>query len=448
MTRARKNPASAPVNAWDLTRTLAVRALHELLPPAAVAIAAEPLGEFAPVACEAEWARVQSIAAARDPANPKAHLLEAIGDAHEAADDAARTQLAFCQTPGFVAEYLLDHVLLAYDNAHFGPYNVGADNPNPNTDGEDDDEGRSGDCDQYIRLLDPSCGSGHLLVRAVRRIVHILTRTPTHPCPLPGAPPTNVSVLVRACNSVTGYELNPQVAALARARAAAELLACPAPTNHFAAREYAAALERILEDDGTGAVQVRDSLLFTGAEDDRFEMIVGNPPYITPKDAQQREQIRKAYASAHGRYGLHGPFIEAALTRWVRPRGFIAYIVSNNFMKREWGKPLIEQVIAKADPRIVVDTSGAFIPGHGTPTVILGFRGPTFAPFRGPRKQGWAESKRGDRPVEPLLSNRVCAIQGKRGEPSTPADPAQGRVWQAIRATRARTLAAMARSTT
>lgn len=71
--------------------------------------------------------RRRGAGAARDPANPKAHLLEAIGDAHEAADDAARTQLAFCQTPGFVAEYLLDHVLLAYDDAHFGPYNIGAE---------------------------------------------------------------------------------------------------------------------------------------------------------------------------------------------------------------------------------------------------------------------------------------------------------------------------------
>ena len=45
---------------------------------------------------------------------------------------------------------------------------------------------------------------------------------------------------------------------------------------------------------------------------------------------------------------------------------------SNSFMKREFGKKLIEDFFAqKVDLTYVIDTSGAYIPGHGTPTVIL-----------------------------------------------------------------------------
>jgi hypothetical protein len=40
-------------------------------------------------------------------------------------------------------------------------------------------------------------------------------------------------------------------------------------------------------------------------------------------------------------------------------------------MKREFGSKLIEQVLPRLDLTHVVDTSGAYIPGHGTPTVIL-----------------------------------------------------------------------------
>jgi hypothetical protein len=40
-------------------------------------------------------------------------------------------------------------------------------------------------------------------------------------------------------------------------------------------------------------------------------------------------------------------------------------------MKREFGKGLVEKVLAPLDLTGVIDTSGAFIPGHGTPTVIL-----------------------------------------------------------------------------
>ena len=40
-------------------------------------------------------------------------------------------------------------------------------------------------------------------------------------------------------------------------------------------------------------------------------------------------------------------------------------------MKREFGKKLVEEFLARLDLTLVVDTSGAYIPGHGTPTVIL-----------------------------------------------------------------------------
>ena len=40
-------------------------------------------------------------------------------------------------------------------------------------------------------------------------------------------------------------------------------------------------------------------------------------------------------------------------------------------MKREFGKKLIEEYFPTVDLTHVIDTSGAYIPGHGTPTVIL-----------------------------------------------------------------------------
>ena len=56
----------------------------------------------------------------------------------------------------------------------------------------------------------------------------------------------------------------------------------------------------------------------------------------------------------------------------------------------------------------MVDTSGAYIPGHGTPTVIL------FGRHRAPVGDG------------------VRTVMGIKGEPSTPDDPANGLVWSAI----------------
>ncbi len=56
----------------------------------------------------------------------------------------------------------------------------------------------------------------------------------------------------------------------------------------------------------------------------------------------------------------------------------------------------------------MVDTSGAYIPGHGTPTVIL--------------------VARSQAPV----GSTVKAVLGVRGEPGQPADPAEGLVWRSI----------------
>jgi hypothetical protein len=88
--------------------------------------------------------------------------------------------------------------------------------------------------------------------------------------------------------------------------------------------------------------------------------------------------------------------------------GYVGMITANSFMKRQFGKKLIEEYIPRWDLTHVIDTSGAHIPGHGTPTVIL--------------------FGRNCRPV----ADTIRAVMGIRGEPKTPDDPARGLVWSAI----------------
>src|SRR6266545_472634 len=56
-----------------------------------------------------------------------------------------------------------------------------------------------------------------------------------------------------------------------------------------------------------------------------------------------------------------------------------------------------------------IDTSGAYIPGHAMPTIILIGR---------------------NRP--PRAGDDVFVVIGRRGEPAVPSDPALGIVWQSI----------------
>ena len=42
----------------------------------------------------------------------------------------------------------------------------------------------------------------------------------------------------------------------------------------------------------------------------QYHAVVGNPPYITPKDAAMRDAYREIYDSCHMKYGLGAPFTE------------------------------------------------------------------------------------------------------------------------------------------
>ena len=103
-----------------------------------------------------------------------------------------------------------------------------------------------------------------------------------------------------------------------------------------------------------------------------FDIIVGNPPFVTARSADLRERYRQRWpTSCYRKYHMLAPFVELALTKLLRPGGQLAYIVSNAFATREFGKPLVEQALTRMELLNVIDCSGLMFPGHGTPTCIL-----------------------------------------------------------------------------
>ena len=128
----------------------------------------------------------------------------------------------------------------------------------------------------------------------------------------------------------------------------------------------------------------------------RFHCAVANPPFTVAPTAAARDAYRARYVAAHMRFGMGACFTERMFELLV-PGGFVAQLTCSACMRREYGRPLVEQVLPHYDLTRVIETSGACIPGHGTPTVILAARN------RAP------------------VSDRVLAVMSKRGEPSTPA---------------------------
>ena len=264
-------------------------------------------------------------------------------------------------------------------------------------------------------MIDPTCGSGHFLLGAFDRL---LDRWHKH------APAMEIQARVQsALDAIHGVDLNPFAVAIARFRlTVAALQACdlrsledaPAFKYHLAVGD---SLIHGPDPNVLPGMEERGAfmpfhyatedaqLLLEMLEEGRYDTVVGNPPYITVKDKALNKIYRSKFGKVcKGTYALTVPFMVQffALAKRGEQSGWVGQITGNSFMKREFGVPLIEEFLADRDLRLVEDTSGAYIPGHGTPTVIIVGRN------------------------QPPVSDTVRAVLGIRGEPGTPDDPAEG----------------------
>jgi hypothetical protein len=286
------------------------------------------------------------------------------GDIYQAVSAEARKGRALCQTPRFVTRLLLD---ISHDPAaeEWGP--------------------------EHLRMIDPACGTGHILVEMLIRAW--IAR--------PSWRRTLGEQVDQALAAVHGVDIDRYAVLVARYRLL--VMACSLGGRRLMLASLPAGIPV--------RVEAADSLLDHDSpllERGRYHVVVANPPYITCKDPVQREQVRRQYAAVcKGKFSLAVPF-EPLMHDLCVPGGWVARITASSFMRREFGKPLIEGFLTGVDLQWIIDTSGAYIPGHGTPTVILASR------------------------AQPPSSPTIRAILGKRGEPSRPADPARGLVWSSI----------------
>ncbi len=106
-----------------------------------------------------------------------------------------------------------------------------------------------------------------------------------------------------------------------------------------------------------------------------FDLVVGNPPFVTARNPTKRELYRERWAGVcHKKYLLVAPFFAVSFGL-LRPKGQLGFIVSNAFAKREFGQPLVEKFFPAVTLQKIIDCSGLMFPGHGTPTSIV-FGGP------------------------------------------------------------------------
>ncbi|WP_428964195.1 BREX-2 system adenine-specific DNA-methyltransferase PglX [Micromonospora fluostatini] len=326
-----------------------------------------------------------------------------LGDLYQDLSTHAKKTYALLQTPEFVEEFILDRT---FEPAvkEFGL--------------------------SETSVIDPTCGSGHFLLGAFGRLFDKWRDR---------EPATDAKILAeRALGQVTGVDINAFAVAIARFRL---LIAAMKVTNTRTLERTPAWPIRVATGDSLlpwdkyrsraqgdlfAEMEGREIFAYDSEDADllaeylaenQYTVVVGNPPYITVADGTRSKLYRSIYPTVcHRQYALTVPFAKRFfdLAKWSDEHGegagHVGQITGNAFMKREFGKKLIEDYFAhEVELTEVIDTSGAYIPGHGTPTVILIGR----------------PNKRRRSPV-------IRTVLGIRGEPETPENPADGYVWNAI----------------
>jgi hypothetical protein len=333
-----------------------------------------------------------------------------LGDLYQDLSEAARKKFALLQTPDFVEEFILDRTL----NPAIEEFGLV---PQPS--------GKEETSATRFKMIDPACGSGHFLLGAFPRLLDCWQRK---------EPGTNIRELTqRVLDSIHGVDINPFAVAIAKFRLLLVSIktcgvnrldqgvpgfrinvACGDSLLHG---ENRTSTGQNLMDFADGAT---DHELYSHAypgedletvrsilKQNSYHCVVANPPYIVPKDRKLNDWYRKRFSACHMKYSLSVPFMQQIFALAVNG-GYTGQITSNSFMKREFGKKLIETFFPTVDLTHVIDTSGAFIPGHATPTTIL-----------------FGKSKA-------QIRSSVRVVMGIRGEPTTPLTPRDGRVWKSI----------------
>jgi SAM-dependent methyltransferase len=324
-----------------------------------------------------------------------------LGNIYQDLSEHAKKTYALLQTPEFVEEFILDQTMepALADRALEG-----------------------------FTVIDPTCGSGHFLLGAFHRLHE---RWQRH------APALGPRELVeKALDGIYGVDINPFAVAIARFRLLVAGLQAAGDTSleqsiaytpHLAAGDSLlwGANQQLLPDDllasgpSVRADTTEDADALTEILQREHDVVVGNPPYITVKDAALKATYRKLYTAIHRQVTLTVPFMELFFklghgSGHDRPAGWVGQITSNSFMKRPYvGPKLINTFFPTVDLQKVIDSEGAWIPGHnmdGTPTVIL--------------------FGRSRRPVSPIV--RAVLSKGVREAPAETVDGQRGPYWTSI----------------
>jgi type I restriction-modification system DNA methylase subunit len=91
-----------------------------------------------------------------------------------------------------------------------------------------------------------------------------------------------------------------------------------------------------------------------------FDVIIGNPPYVSHDRVENKSYLSKEYESHQGFADLFCYFYELGV-KLLRKEGLLSFITSNSFLKAEYGAPLRKLLISRTNLLEIINVEDAQI---------------------------------------------------------------------------------------
>jgi type I restriction-modification system DNA methylase subunit len=231
-------------------------------------------------------------------------------------------------------------------------------------------------------LLDPACGSGGFLVRAVGRLIDRYK--------VKGLGPKEL--LKNVASHIYGLDIDPFACHIAemnilfqvidlyqKAREEDQSFQLPRfniyQTDSLELPKTAKALTQWQYPNSRVQKYIQEKETIETIKNKKFDFVVGNPPYVKTLrwfGAELSEYYRKVYETAYWLTDLYMLFIERGF-KWLEKGGTLGFICSNQFMTRKYGKDLRTYLATKSSIRQIVDfgDSGVFKDVTNYPCILI-----------------------------------------------------------------------------
>ncbi|MFX1419584.1 MAG: Eco57I restriction-modification methylase domain-containing protein [Promethearchaeota archaeon] len=206
-----------------------------------------------------------------------------------------------------------------------------------------------------LRILDPSCGSGRFLISIAEQLYKFYRIL---------EPKTSDFELKRKIieNNVFGIEIENSAIIVSKLRLIKWLLSTNVNYKAFQNLNFKilkhAVFDNIAEKFDL-VFNIFNSDFLLEFSSDKFDIIIGNPPYVENKkikDTIYKNKLTKRFKSAYRLFDLSIVFIERSL-ELLENNGYLSFILPNKFLSADYGIKVRELLLNKSKIKEIINIS-------------------------------------------------------------------------------------------